>query len=40
MNNEIIKENGIKWGPYRLRIPFIHMRFLTGEKPHMYKRNP
>ena len=31
MNNEIIKENGIKWGPYRLRIPFIHMRFLTGE---------
>ena len=31
MNNEIIKETGIKWGPFRLRIPFIHMKFLTGE---------
>ena len=30
-NNEIIKENGIKWGPFRLRIPFVHMKFLTGE---------
>ena len=25
------KENAIKWGPFRLRIPFIHMKFLTGE---------
>ena len=31
MNNEIIKETGIKWGPFRLRIPFLHMRFLTSE---------
>jgi hypothetical protein len=31
MNNEITKENGIKWGPFRLRIPFVHMKFLTGE---------
>ena len=31
MNNEITKETGIKWGPFRLRIPFIHMKFLTGE---------
>ena len=26
-----IKINGIKWGPFVLRIPFIHMKFLTGE---------
>ena len=31
MNNEPIKQNGIKWGPFILRIPFIHMKFLTGE---------
>ena len=31
MNNEIIKETGIKWGPFRLRIPFLHMKFLTSE---------
>ena len=31
MNNEAYKENGFKWGPFRLRIPFIHMKFLTGE---------
>ena len=31
MNNEALKENGFKWGPFRLRIPFIHMQFLTGE---------
>ena len=31
MNNEALKENGFKWGPFRLRIPFIHMKFLTGE---------
>ena len=31
MNNEITKESGIKWGPFRLRIPFVHMKFLTGE---------
>ena len=30
MNNNI-KINGIKWGPFVLRIPFIHMKFLTGE---------
>ena len=29
MNNN--KINGIKWGPFVLRIPFIHMKFLTGE---------
>ena len=27
MNNE----NGIKWGPFRLRVPFIHIKLLTGE---------
>ena len=26
MNN-----NGIKWGPFRLRIPFIHTKLLTAE---------
>ena len=31
MNNEVTKQNGIKWGPFTLRIPFIHMKFLTGE---------
>ena len=31
MNNEAYKENGFKWGPFRFRIPFIHMKFLTGE---------
>ena len=31
MNNQLEKENGIKWGPFRLRIPFIHIRFLSGE---------
>ena len=31
MNNEVVKQNGIKWGPFTLRIPFIHMKFLTGE---------
>ena len=31
MNNEVTKKNAIKWGPYTLRIPFIHMKFLTGE---------
>ncbi|MAR95288.1 MAG: hypothetical protein CMD46_02875 [Gammaproteobacteria bacterium] len=30
MNNNT-KNNGIKWGPFILRIPFIHMKFLTGE---------
>ena len=27
MNNQ----NGIKWGPFRLRVPFIHIKLLTGE---------
>ena len=31
MNNQLEKESGIKWGPFRLRIPFIHIRFLSGE---------
>ena len=31
MNNELSKQSGIKWGPFTLRIPFIHMKFLTGE---------
>ena len=31
MNNELSKHSGIKWGPFTLRIPFIHMKFLTGE---------
>ncbi|RZO25727.1 MAG: hypothetical protein EVA95_03215 [SAR86 cluster bacterium] len=31
MNNQLQKESGIKWGPFRLRIPFIHIRFLSGE---------
>ena len=26
MNN-----NGIKWGPFRLRIPFVHTKLLTAE---------
>ncbi|GIS04902.1 MAG: hypothetical protein CM15mP108_0060 [Gammaproteobacteria bacterium] len=26
MNNEVTKQNGIKWGPFTLRIPFIHMK--------------
>jgi hypothetical protein len=25
------KTNGIKWGPFTLRIPFVHMKLLTGE---------
>ena len=25
------KINGIKWGPFTLRIPFVHMKLLTGE---------
>ena len=25
------KTNGIQWGPFTLRIPFIHMSLLTGE---------
>ena len=31
MNIEVSKQTGIKWGPFTLRIPFIHMKFLTGE---------
>ena len=31
MSNETIKVNGIKWGPFRLRIPFIHIKFRTAE---------
>ena len=26
-----MNSNGIKWGPFTLRIPFIHMKLLTGE---------
>ena len=29
MNNSI--SNGIKWGPFTLRIPFIHIKFRGGE---------
>ena len=25
------KSNGIKWGPFTLRIPFIHIKFRTAE---------
>ena len=25
------KTNGIQWGPFTLRIPFLHMSLLTGE---------
>jgi hypothetical protein len=31
MNNETVKVNGIKWGPFRLRIPFIHIKFRSAE---------
>ena len=31
MNSENINNNGIKWGPFTLRIPFIHIKLLTGE---------
>ena len=31
MSNEIVKVNGIKWGPFRLRIPFIHIKFRAPE---------
>ena len=31
MNVEQVKINGIKWGPFRLRIPFIHIKFRTAE---------
>ena len=30
MSNTNISE-GIKWGPFTLRIPFIHMKFRAGE---------
>ena len=26
-----MNSNGIKWGPFTLRIPFIHMKLLPGE---------
>lgn len=31
MNTKSIANNGIKWGPFTLRIPFIHSKFRTGE---------
>ena len=31
MNIENINNNGIKWGPFRLRIPFIHIKLLPSE---------
>ena len=31
MNTENINNNGIKWGPFRLRIPFIHIKLLPSE---------
>ena len=32
MNNIKKVENyGIKWGPFTLKIPFIHIKFLTAE---------
>ena len=31
MNSENINNNGIKWGPFRLRIPFIHIKLLPSE---------
>ena len=29
--NTTNNSNGIKWGPFTLRIPFIHIRFRAGE---------
>jgi hypothetical protein len=26
-----MNKNGIKWGPFTLRIPFIHTKLLTAE---------
>ena len=31
MNMQKVKVNGIKWGPFRLRIPFVHIKFRTAE---------
>ncbi len=31
MSAENINNNGIKWGPFRLRIPFIHIKLLPSE---------
>ena len=31
MNMQKVKVNGIKWGPFRLRVPFVHIRFRTAE---------
>ena len=31
MNSKNINNNGIKWGSFRLRIPFIHIKFLPSE---------
>ena len=31
MNSENINNNGIKWGPFRLRIPFLHIKLLPSE---------
>ena len=31
MSTENINNNGIKWGPFRLRIPFIHIKLLPSE---------
>ena len=31
MNIEKVKVNGIKWGPFRLRVPFVHIKFRTAE---------
>ena len=31
MNSENINNNGIKWGPFRLRIPFFHIKLLPSE---------
>ena len=31
MNTNQVQVNGIKWGPFRLRIPFLHIKFRTAE---------
>ena len=31
MSNQNINQNGLKWGPFRLRIPFIHIKLLPSE---------
>ena len=30
-DNNKVENYGIKWGPFTLKIPFIHIKFLTAE---------